>query len=147
MNIRLAVSEDIDDIVNVENKCFTTPWSKNSIKREIEINELATLIVADVDGMVVGYLGIWFVLDEGDITNVSVLPEYRRRSIATKLLEQVIEIAKTKGTNALSLEVRESNVAGIKLYEKFGFKNLGIRKNYYEDNGENAIIMWKVDIC
>ncbi|NLY81363.1 MAG: ribosomal protein S18-alanine N-acetyltransferase [Clostridiales bacterium] len=145
MNIRIANSEDINDVVNIENTCFTIPWSRDTIKREIEINDLATLIVAEENGEVLGYIGIWFILDEGDITNVSVLPGHRRKSIATKLMEAVINLAKSKKINSLTLEVSESNAAAISLYEKFGFEKLGTRKKYY-DNGEDAIIMWKVNI-
>jgi ribosomal-protein-alanine N-acetyltransferase len=145
MNIRIANSEDINDVVNIENTCFTIPWSRDTIKREIEINDLATLIVAEENGEVLGYIGIWFILDEGDITKVSVLPGHRRKSIATKLMEAVINLAKSKKINSLTLEVSESNAAAISLYEKFGFEKLGTRKKYY-DNGEDAIIMWKVNI-
>ena len=91
----------------------------------------------------VGYIGVWKIVDEGHITNVAVSPDYRRMQIGSALLKNMLEITAEEGIVRHTLEVRTGNEAAIGLYEKFGFETAGVRKGYYEDNGEDALIMWR----
>lgn len=129
--------ENAAELAELDRLCFRVPWSEKSFYDEAE-NRLAKYFVAKEDGRIVGYGGIWLVADEGQITNIAVLPEYRRMGVASVLLEGLIECA---GGKSIVLEVRESNAAAISLYEKHGFKNAGMRKNFYHSPTENAIIM------
>ncbi|MDR2610639.1 MAG: ribosomal protein S18-alanine N-acetyltransferase [Clostridiales Family XIII bacterium] len=99
-------------------------------------------VSARPDPLLVGYAGLWVVLDEGHITNVAVDPDYRRQGIAAMLLLKLLEAAREKGAKRFTLEVKRSNAAAIALYERFGFRAAGSRKGYYEEDGEDAVIMW-----
>lgn len=135
--------EDLDRIMEIEVESFTTPWPKESFLLEITKNQLARYIVAEVDGLVVGYGGIWLVLDEGHITNIAVAKEYRGLGVGKKLIEGLISLCKDGGITAMTLEVRKSNIIAQNLYKSYGFVEAGIRPNYYTDVNEDAIIMWK----
>jgi len=138
--------EHIDDIMLVEKLCFTIPWSKNAFIQELKSNKFSKYVSAIVDSRVIGYAGMWQIFDEGHITNIAVHPEFRKTGVGTMLLEKLIEISRKNGIEKLTLEVRESNIAAKTLYFKYGFKAEGVRKSYYADNGEDAIIMWKNDL-
>ena len=142
--IRKGMEEDIDSIAVIEEECFSTPWSRESIRHDLMENDKATYIVADMDGLIVGYMSVWCICDEGSINNIAVLPEYRRNHIASILMETMIQITENAGIKSHTLEVRRSNTAAIKLYEKFGFREAGVRPGYYEDDGEDALIMWRI---
>lgn len=129
-------------LAELDKACFAVPWSENSFRNEAE-NALAKYFVAEENGEIVGYGGVWIVGEEGQITNIAVLPKYRRCGIASMLLEKIIE--ECTGLCRIVLEVRESNKGAISLYEKFGFKNVGTRKNFYHSPTENAIIMIRGD--
>lgn len=135
--------EHIQDVVEVEEACFSIPWTKEDFKREVEENKMAIYRVALCDGKVIGYAGMWHVINEGHITNVAVLQEYRKQGIGERLLQELIEIAEEKEMIGLTLEVKITNIAAQKLYTKYGFRPEGIRKKYYSDTGEDAVIMWK----
>ena len=139
--IRTMTKDDIDDVYKVEEDCFADPWSKEVIRQELK-NNLARYIVAEIDGKVVGYVGVWFVLDEGHITNVAVHSDYRGKKIGDKLIKELVELCKENNMSAITLEVRVSNIVAQNLYKKYGFKIGGIRKEYYSDNKEDAMIMW-----
>lgn len=139
--IRHMTKDDIDAVYKVEEDCFVDPWSKDSIRKELK-NDLARYLVAEVDNQIVGYIGIWFVVDEGHITNVAVHSDYRGKKIGDKLVSEMVELCKENNLVAMTLEVRTSNVVAQNLYRKYGFKMAGIRKEYYSDNKEDAIIMW-----
>lgn len=139
--IRDFTIEDIDDIYDVEINSFSDPWSKESFKDELK-NNVANYLVGCIDNRVVGYVGAWFILDEAHITNVAVKPEFRRQGIANKLIIEFINLAKINNIESITLEVRASNIAAQTLYKTFGFIEQGIRKRYYADNNEDAIIMW-----
>lgn len=141
--IRNMVEKDIGDVLDVENTSFTTPWSKDAFTIEITKNTLAKYLVAEVDGKVIGYGGIWFIIDEGHITNIAVLKRYRGFGIGNKLVEGLIELCMDRNVNAMTLEVRKSNEIAKSLYKKYGFKECGVRPGYYSDDNEDAIIMWK----
>lgn len=139
--IRPMTKDDVDAVYIVEENCFVDPWSKESIRKELK-NNLARYLVAQLDNKIVGYVGVWFVVDEGHITNVAVHSDYRGKKIGDKLVKEMVELCKENNIIAMTLEVRASNTVAQNLYRKYGFKMGGIRKEYYSDNKEDAIIMW-----
>ena len=141
--IRKAAKSDVPAVEEVEKACFSVPWSYESLYHDILENKLAFYIVAERDGKICGYVGVWKIFDEGHITNVAVAPEYRRMHIASAMLSVLFDVTGAQGIESYTLEVRAGNQAAIALYEGFGFREAGLRKGYYEDNGEDAIIMWK----
>lgn len=143
IEIREMAIEDIDGVLEVEKKSFTTPWSRESFKMEVEKNKLARYMVARVNDKVVGYGGFWLIIGEAHITNIAVDTDYRGKGIGNLLLKSLILLAGTLDCNSMTLEVRESNIVAQNLYKKYGFLPAGVRKNYYSDVGEDAIIMWK----
>ena len=145
MNVTLREMElrDLDDIMRIEKDAFTTPWSRNAFKMELTENLLAKYIVAEMDNNIVGYAGIWLILDEGHITNIAVSKESRGMGIGNYLMMGLIEFCKKSKIFNLTLEVRASNIVAQNLYKKFGFLDCGIRPNYYADDHEDAVIMWK----
>ena len=143
MNISfdLMKYEDIDSVLEVSSLSFSIPWSKDSYIQELT-NPIARYLVAKIDNKVVGFVGTWIVLDESHITNIAVHPNYRKQGIGSSLLEEFLKYCKSQGCIAYTLEVRNSNKAARTLYEKYSFKQEGVRKGYYEDTKEDAIIMW-----
>jgi ribosomal-protein-alanine N-acetyltransferase len=139
---RLAKVSDIEDIVGIEQSSFTVPWSKEAFYREIVENQFAYYLVLEDHFQPIGYCGIWIVMDEAHITNIAILPSYRGRNLGEELLKQSITLAKRYGAASMTLEVRVSNHVAQGLYKKLGFHSGGIRKNYYSDNGEDALVMW-----
>lgn len=135
--------EHLDGVMTIENLSFKIPWSKNSFLEEINDNELAVYFVAVLEEQVIGYGGVWKVFDEGHITNIAVHPEFRRCGAASKILDQILNMCDENNIKSLTLEVRKSNYAAQRLYEKYGFKAEGLRKRYYADNNEDALIMWR----
>jgi [ribosomal protein S18]-alanine N-acetyltransferase len=143
-NVEIFPIEDkyIDDILNISMLSFPVSWSKDSIEKELD-NSFARYVVALIDNIVIGFGGMWVVIDEAHITNIAVHPEYRTFGVGSMLLEALIDICKLEGCSAMTLEVRRSNFKAQGLYNKYGFLQEGLRKGYYEDNKEDAIIMWK----
>lgn len=135
--------KDINDVVEIEEECFSIPWTKNDFARELKENNMAIYVVAQSDNEVIGYAGMWHVINEGHITNVAVSERYRRQGVGNLLMKEIIRIAQQKEMIGITLEVRISNTAAQKLYIKYGFRPEGFRKRYYQDTGEDAIIMWK----
>ena len=135
--------EHIDGVVTLEEATFSIPWTRADFEREVRENTMAIYYVALMDGRVVGYAGMWHVVTEGHITNVGVLEEVRCEGIGSMLMEKLIEKALEKEMTGITLEVRMGNRPAQALYHKYGFKAEGIRKNYYPDTKEDAIIMWK----
>lgn len=144
IDYKLMDTSHINGVYELSKACFSVPWSLDSISYEIE-NPLAKYVIAQdlSTNEVVGFAGVWIVAGEGDITNIAVHPSYRKQGIASQLLSKLLEICKDNNCNDITLEVRVSNTPAQNLYTKFGFVNEGIRKKYYSDNGEDAIIMWK----
>jgi ribosomal-protein-alanine N-acetyltransferase len=138
--------EHIDDIMVVEKLSFSIPWSREAFFEEVTGNKFALYLSAVLDGKVIGYAGMWGVLDEGHITNIAVHPEFRGKGVGSLLLQGLIDTAGAKDILSMTLEVRSGNVAAQGLYTKFGFEVKGIRKGYYADNGEDALIMWKYGV-
>ena len=144
MRTRFAEEKDLPAMAEIERRCFHTPWSEESLRDDLTGNPLSVYIVLEAEsGDIAGYMSLWRILDEGHINNVAVLPEYRRRGGASEMLEFMLEYSEKNGISSHTLEVRVSNEGAIGLYRKFGFKEAGVRKGYYEDNGEDALIMWR----
>ena len=138
--------EHIDSVLIIDALCFPTPWSRESFQKEVESNKFARYIIAKKGNVIIGYAGMWLILDEGHITNIAVHPEYRGIGTGKLLLEALIEICKIESINSLTLEVRKSNIVAQNLYKKYDFVEEGVRKEYYGDNKEDAIIMWKHNV-
>lgn len=136
----------IDSVLSIDSLSFPTPWSRESFENEIENNKFARYVVAKKDDVIIGYAGMWLILDEAHITNIAVHPEYRGIGSGNLLLEALMEICKIEFVSNMTLEVRKSNLVAQNLYKKYGFIEEGLRKAYYGDNKEDAIIMWKHNI-
>ncbi len=137
----VGLSENLlTEAEELEKKCFSMPWSRESLLREIN-NPSCRYIAALEDGRLIAYAGLQTVLDEGYINNIATLPEYRRQGVASRLLEKLIEFGKEAELTFLTLEVRVSNAAAIALYSKHGFKEVGLRRGYYEKPHEDALLM------
>ncbi|MBU6423658.1 MAG: ribosomal protein S18-alanine N-acetyltransferase [Chloroflexota bacterium] len=134
--------EDIDAVQAVERASFPVPWPTNAFRHELTQNRNARYIVARAGDAVVGYGGLWLMVDEAHITTFAVLPEHRRQRIGERMLQRLFDIAQEMGAEWLTLEVRVSNLPAQRLYEKYGFRRAGVRRRYYSDNNEDALIMW-----
>lgn len=141
-------SRDVDQIMEIESVSFGTyHWSHQAFLSEIE-NDIGNYLTA-IDketNKVIGYCGFWLILNEAHITTIAVRPEYRKNSVGELLLQSMIELGYKKDAKWFTLEVRASNIAAQNLYYKYGFKSLGLRRKYYQDNNEDALIMWTENI-
>ncbi len=136
--------DQLDQVLQIENVSFPTPWSKNSFEYELQNNDFAHYIVALTDAYkVAGYAGMWVILDESHVTNIAVHQDYRGYGLGMALMLQLIQRAIMLGCQRMTLEVRPSNTPARALYARLGFEEYGRRKNYYSDSREDAIIMWK----
>ena len=142
--IRDADALDAHDIAEVEKSCFPKPWSEETIRHDLMENGKARYYVAVDGGHIVGYMSVWVLDYEGYINNVAVIPGFRRRHIASMLLEVMLDATEAEGIVSHTLEVRRSNKAARRLYEKYDFKETAVRSHYYSDNGEDAVIMWRM---
>ncbi|WP_100330106.1 ribosomal protein S18-alanine N-acetyltransferase [Bacillus xiapuensis] len=142
LRIRTMTTKDIEKVYEIEQSSFSIPWTKDTFYNEMEKNAFALYHVAEWKGQLIGYCGMWLVLDESQITNIAVLPDFRGKGFGEKLLVHVMKTAREKGAATMSLEVRISNKPAQSLYKKLGFQPGGIRKNYYSDNQEDALVMW-----
>lgn len=140
VTVSVANIDDVKDIANIENNSFSTPWSEKAIRESMDAGTI--FYVACLNNKIVGYMGLSKIVGEGYVTNIAVLPEYRRLGIGEKILGYVIDNTKAE-LEFISLEVRVSNIAAISLYEKFGFERTGLRKRFYTNPQEDAIIMTK----
>lgn len=141
--IREMIEADVDEVLSIEKKSFSTPWSKEAFHLEITKNNLAKYIVAIKQEKIVGYAGMWMIIDEGHITNIAVDPEVRGEGIGNLLVKELVNICKSTDMRAVTLEVRRTNYVAQSLYKKYEFQEAGVRPAYYSDNKEDAIIMWK----
>lgn len=133
-------SADMDEIVTIERASFTSPWSARFFLEEIRVS-YAKSVLAEMAGRIVGYIIYWQLPKEVDIHNLAVHPAYRRQGIGRSLLSSAIDSAKGQGSNCVTLEVRKSNQAAQQLYYSLGFVERGVRKKYYSDDGEDALVM------
>ncbi len=143
MIIRKATPEDCDSIVNLENECFETPWSRKSILTDLENNPNAYYYVA-VSFDIIGYIGMWLVMEDAQITNLAVTENFRGQGVGLSLINYLCDQAKIMCGKNITLEVSDKNTVAISLYSKAGFKPVSKRNKYYSYNDSDAIIMLKV---
>lgn len=141
-SIREMYEDDISAVLAVDHASFSAPWSKEIYEQEINHNKYAYYFVIEESGEIIGYVGLWIIQEDAQITNIALLPTYRGYKIGEKLFGFAMQFAIQRGADRLSLEVRESNTVAQNLYEKFGLVRGGVRKKYYPDNGEDALVMW-----
>src|SRR3954454_23246652 len=133
--------EHLPEVQAIEKASFTSPWPPHAYRSELEANRLAHYVVVQVDDRVIAYGGIWLMVDEAHVTTFAVHPLWRRRHVGDQLLLALLDVAVARRAHEATLEVRLSNLAARKLYEKFGFRPVGLRPRYYSDDGEDALIM------
>jgi len=143
--VRVAIGpmrlEDLPQIHAIEQASFTSPWPPHAYKSELESNRLAHYLTARVGDTITAYGGMWLMVDEAHITTFAVHPAWRRQRIGERLLLAFLDIAVDRGAHEATLEVRLSNLPARKLYEKYGFRPVGLRPRYYSDDNEDALIM------
>lgn len=144
--VRRMRLEDIEHVSRLERRCYSLPWSSSAYVTEVGNPSAYYIVATHTDNTVIGYAGMWVVMDELHITTIAVDPSQRGRRIGERLLLDLTEEGIERGASRATLEVRERNTVARRLYEKYGFEDVAIRKNYYSDNGENAIIMWANDL-
>jgi ribosomal-protein-alanine N-acetyltransferase len=133
--------DDVPAVLDIERASFTTPWPPEAFQQELRHNRLARYVVARQSGAVVGYAGVWLMVDEAHITTFAVHPDWRRQGIGRRLLLAMIGLAEDLGAVRMTLEVRVSNEAAQALYSEHGFAIAGRRERYYTDDGEDAYVM------
>lgn len=141
VEIRLMELQDVDAIHEIEKACFSIPWSHDAFVKEVTENQCARYLVLIEDGVAVAYAGMWLVLDEGHITNIAVAPKKRGRGYGERITRALIQLAADTGLSWMTLECRRSNAVAQALYHKLGFIDVGFRKRYYADTGEDALVM------
>ena len=139
--IRRMTIADLDAVAAIEAATFPTPWSKDSFRMELERNVAARYLVAEKAGEVIGYGGAWIILDESHITNIAIAESQRGHGYGRLLTETLMQYLANLGAAYATLEVRKSNIRAQNLYKSVGFIQLGVRKRYYEDNNEDALLM------
>lgn len=140
--IRKMEHRDIKSVAELERQCFSRPWSERSLERETD-NPDSLFLVYEKDQEIIGYIGMYLIVDEADITNIAVSERYRGKGYGKKLLIEAANRIFAEGYQAMTLEVRKSNRPAICLYERAGFQIEGERKKFYESPTEDALIMWK----
>ncbi len=143
VRIRKMAKLDLDAVMDIEHRCFSVPWTREALVLEIDKNRFARYLAAELDGEVIGYGGMWLIMDEAHITNIAVHPDHRGNRYGNSIVEALIATAQKEGILRMTLEVRRSNEVAQNLYKKYGFVFCGIRPGYYQDNQEDAIIMWR----
>ncbi len=138
--VRMTLS-DLPEVLEVEHLSYPTPWSRRAFVSELSENAYAHYLAAKSNGRLIGYVGMWLVLDEAHITNVAVHPSFRSQGVGRLLMETAIHLTEEHGCRSITLEVRRSNLVAQSLYRSLGFQMTGLRKGYYTDNGEDALIM------
>lgn len=143
VSYRKMTFDDIDGVLRIEQEAFSQPWTRDAFVQEMTTNLHAYYVVAeDEDQQIVGFCGMWLVMDESHITNVAVTEHVKGQGIGVGLMREAIRVAKEHGVVLMTLEVRVSNTIAQNLYRKLDFQNGGIRKGYYSDNHEDALVMW-----
>lgn len=139
---RAMTLADISTIVEIEQEAFTSPWTTEAFTNELLNNMFARYMVMELDGEVIGYGGMWVIMDEAHVTNIAITAQYRGLGLGNCLLMELQRTAVFFGAAKMTLEVRPSNEIAQRLYRKFGFEPAGVRPKYYSDNNEDALIMW-----
>lgn len=143
MNILKPAAEHIDQMYEIEKQSFKTPWSYKSLYDDVLSNQISLYLIALINEQVVGYAGTWYFLKEAHITNIAVREDFRHQKVGESLMRKLFDEMIGLGIENITLEVRKSNIPAINLYEKLGFIQNGLRKKYYSDTDEDALIMWK----
>ena len=143
ITLRPFAPADLDEVYEIELGSFSVPWTKQDLYRDACMNEMAIYLVAMFENKIIGYAGMWHVVNEGHITNIAVSLDYRKMGAGQLLIEGLEQIARMREMMGITLEVRMNNAAAQRLYIRNGYKVEGIRKNYYADTKEDALIMWK----
>jgi ribosomal-protein-alanine N-acetyltransferase len=141
LRIEPMTLEDLPEVHAIEHASFSTPWPDDAYRSELRTNRLASYLVARADDAIIAFAGTWLLVDEAHIVTFAVHPDWRRRGVGERLLIALLDAALARGAREATLEVRLSNVAARRLYEKYGFRPVGLRPRYYTDNGEDALIM------
>ena len=141
ISVRRAASGDLDAIMAIEEASFTAPWPRDAMLDEIVKNDWSVVVVAQRGGEIVGFAVYWVVADERHLQNVATAWEWRRSGVGDALVRHVVDEAKRSGAQFVILEVRASNEAARGLYGAFGFQSIGVRRAYYQDNNEDALVM------
>ena len=142
IEIRSMERSDIPRLAELEKLCFSDPWSESAFEYELK-NPLSLWLVAAEEGEIAGYVGTQTVMDESDMMNIAVAPDFRRQGIAEKLIDVLIDLLNERQSKSLTLEVRVSNAPAISLYQKLGFSQVGLRRGYYRNPREDAYILRK----
>jgi len=142
VRIREMTQEDIDVVHEIEKETYSTAWTKDILTQEVVHNKHAFYAVVEYNDIIVGYAGMWVVFDDAQITTIAISPDYQGRKLGEQLFKHMLESAYALGVQRLSLEVRISNIVAQNMYRKFGLVPGGLRKGYYTDNNEDAIVMW-----
>ncbi len=132
---------DADAVSEIEIKSFALPWKRDTFYEVVQRDNTA-YVVGELDGKIIAYAGAWLAFGEAEVMSVAVDENFRGRGFGRKIFAELIRVCKERGATAITLEVRPSNIAAIKIYESFGLKSVGRRPKYYVDNGEDALIMW-----
>ena len=145
---RLADEQDLDGVLAVESESFTNPWTRDMYAWELQNRSMChILLVRTADCHVAGFCAFWLVFDEVHINNIAMRPDFRAQGIGTALLKQVLAEGQQLGARRATLEVRASNAGARRLYERMGFYVAGVRRNYYSDPVEDALILWRDELC
>ncbi|KQL43402.1 ribosomal-protein-alanine acetyltransferase [Brevibacillus choshinensis] len=142
LEYRFMTMQDVGAVADLERLAFTTPWPQDAFVNELTRNPNARYVVVVHQNRIVAYCGMWIIIDEAHITNVAVHPLYRGKKIGLSLMIKMMNVARMFHAKSMTLEVRPSNTVARNMYTKLGFKEHGVRKRYYSDNNEDAIIMW-----
>ena len=141
VTIRKMTLDDIEQVIAIDRVSFSLPWPERSFRFELTDNPASRCWVAEVDGKIVGLIVVWLIVDEVHVATIATHPEFRRQGIAKNLLAHALQHMSSEGAQSSFLEVRASNLAAQDLYRKFGFEESGVRRRYYRDNDEDAILM------
>ncbi|MDP4098922.1 ribosomal protein S18-alanine N-acetyltransferase [Paenibacillus sp. P96] len=142
LSFRLMTMDDLPDVMVIEHESFTLPWTREAFRNELANNHFAKYMMMELDGEPIGYAGMWTIMDEAHVTNIAIREAYRGCGLGERLLDELMRTAAYVGMKRMTLEVRVSNSVARNLYEKKGFEAAGLRKGYYSDNHEDALIMW-----
>ena len=143
--IRKMIADDSEEVAALESKIFSMPWKRDDFWRMAE-NKNAAYIVGVLDDKIIAYAGAWLAFSDAEVMNIAVDENFRGNGFGKKIFAALIKICIERGATAITLEVRASNIAAIKLYESFGLKSVGVRKNYYDNPTEDALIMWNTKL-
>ncbi len=141
ITLAAMTTDDIDEVLSMEKLLFSDAWSRDSFVSEVTDDNIHWPRVARSNGVLIGYLVVWFIVNEAHIANVAIKPDWRRQGLATRFINEAIAEGRRRGTRRIDLEVRQSNIAARELYGSLGFRPTGTRKRYYADNHEDALLM------